>query len=77
MTSATVETPRPATRNDRKKKDRTIRLLALLDTVCGLFSVTEGGKTDRYFFAEYPGTSAAASRSRSGPTPPPTHRPGS
>jgi hypothetical protein len=38
-----------------RKKDRTIRLLARVPGMpAGMFSITEAGKTDRYFFSERP-----------------------
>jgi hypothetical protein len=44
-----------ASKSKASKKDRTIRLLARVPgMVAGMFSITEAGTTDRYFFSERP-----------------------
>jgi hypothetical protein len=51
--SLTCTKPASRTKKTAKPKDRTIRLLAKTPTAngtAGIFAVTEGDKTDRYFF---------------------------
>ena len=49
--AAAVRSVRPTCRKAAPKKDRHIRLLALLDTGAGILQIDDGKTVDRYFFA--------------------------